>query len=167
MPRMGSAIYAAHMDSVLKLASRDEGVSRPQLMEELGVSRPVANVLIEKCALALDRKEGRTEFFKVNGTDVPVIEAPEVKQSTPEPTPELPPEVKEVAVPTTSATGEPDILDRIAELDAQIIDTRNTLRDAAKKAGTALGEWMTNEAMVDAMRQRLTRLAVERVSINP
>ena len=175
MPRMGSAIYAAHMTSVLKLAAREGGVSRPQLIEELSVSRPVVNALIEKFALVLDRKEGRTEFFKTNGdvtaevldeaTSAPVVEAPEVKQSAP--APELPPEVKEAAIPDTDDTGEPDILDCIADLDAQIMDTRNTLRDAAKKSGEALAEWATQSAMVDALRKRLADLAVDRMKLSP
>jgi len=179
MPKMGSAIYAAHMGNVLKLASRAEGVSRPQLMKELNVSRPVANGLIEKCKLTLHRKEGRTEFFITDAdVDESVPETPEQAEirkeahkeakeaSAKQSKPELPPEVKAVAEPQSDDTGEPDILAQIAELDAQVMDARTTLHAAAEKAGEALGVWATQSAMVDALRKRLADLAVERMKLS-
>lgn len=158
MPRLGADIYAAHMDNVLKLARRSEGVTRPQIIEKLNVTRAVANGLIKKAGLELARKDGRTEYFAAptNGTA-----EPEVKQSRPS-------AVVETATPTSTDSGgsEDDLLSQIAELDAQIVDTRNTLRDAAEKAGKALGEWATHQALVDALRQRMQELAVKRMTLS-
>jgi len=154
MPRMSTAIYAAHQDNVLKLAQREGGVSRIQIVDELNVTRAIACGLIEKIGLVVERKEGRTEFF-VPGEPKPVS----VKQS---PAP-LPPEVDATVVPDTDDTGG-DQVDLIAELDAQILDTRNTLHNAADKAGKALGEWATHSALVDALRERLSDLAVKRMA---
>lgn len=149
MPRMNAAIYAAHMDNTLKLASREGGVSRTQLIDDLNVTRAVANKLITDSGLAVSRKEGRTEFF--------ASEKVEVKQSTPE-------VVKASTVPqSTDAVTEPE--DSLAELDAQIVDTRNALSQAAAKAGKALGEWATHQALVDALRERMTDLATKRMNI--
>jgi len=156
MPRMDAAIYAAHMDNVLKLAQREGGVSRPQLISELNVTRSVASALIDKCGLALDHKDGRTEYF----TPTPVAAGPQVKQSTP-------PAVKAVATPESDDTGEVDPLEGIAALDAQILETRASLRGAAVKSGKALMEWGTQQAIVDAMRVRLSELVVERFRASP
>ena len=158
MPRMDAAIYAAHLDSVLKLASRDGGVSRPQIINELNVTRVIAGGLIDKAGLTLDRKEGRTEYFKqTNGAATPeaVPEPVVAKQSKPA--------VQAVAVPeSTDALAAEE--DDVAELDAQIMDTRTALREAAAKAGKALGTWATHQALVDALRERMTDLAVKRMN---
>jgi hypothetical protein len=154
---MDAAIYAAHLDSVLKLASREGGVSRPQIINELNVTRVVAGGLIEKAGLTLVRKEGRTEYFKQsNGAAAPKAEPEPVaaKQSKP---------AQAVAVPeSTDALVEDE--DVVAELDAQIMDTRSALREAAAKAGKALGQWATHQALVDALRERMTELAVKRMN---
>jgi len=165
MPRMDAAIYAAHMDSVLKLARREGGVSRPDLIRELQVSRPVADGLIKKCGLELDRKKGRTEYFSS-----PNVTGPDVKASTPaepvEPAP-IPPEVKKVAVPVTDEIEPEELdLDVLADLDAKIIDTRNTIHKHAASAGKALGEWATQSSLVDVMKARLTTLLEERVKLS-
>lgn len=157
MPRMDAAIYAAHMDNVLKLARREGGVSRPQIIEELNITRAVANGLIEKADLVLDRKEGRTEYFTAP-TNGMAPAKPAVKQSKPA-------AAAEVAKPTSSASTEID-LDELQALDEQIVDTRNTLREAAAKAGKALGEWATHQALVDALRVQLQELATKRMSLS-
>jgi hypothetical protein len=143
MPRMDAAIYAAHIDNVLKLAKREGGVSKPQIISELNVTRAVASGLVEKAGLTLDRKEGRTEYFAASENGTPVAPAP--KQSK------------------APAVAEPTSDDLIAELDAQIVDTRGALREAAAKAGKALGEWATHSALVDALRERMTSLASQRM----
>ena len=151
MPRLGEAVYAAHLDNVLKLAKQEGGVSRPEIIEKLNVTRAMANGLIEKAELALDRKEGRTEYFvapSTNGNGTTKLETPEVKETT---------------VPKSDATGESDD-DTIAELDAQIVDTRQALRSAAEKAGKALGDYATHQALVDALRERMTELAKKRMA---
>lgn len=162
MPRLDTAIYAAHMDYVLKLARRSEGVSRPEIISELNVTRAVANGLIEKAALELDRKDGRTEYFKApDGDPLTPATKVEVKQSRPA-------AVVDAAVVVGSNTEVPADVDdaRLAELDAQIVDTRNTLRDAAVQAGRALGEWATHQALVDSLRQRMTDLATARMRLS-
>lgn len=160
--RMSDAIFAAHVDNVLKLAQREGGVSRPQIISELNVSRTVASSLIEKAGLTKAKRregQGRTDYFVANGTAEP--EPTATKQSRPD----LPP-VKAVAVPASADTGlEPEDVS-VADLDAEIIDTRNTLREAAAKAGKALGEWATHQALVDSLRERLTTLATKRMNVS-
>lgn len=156
MPRMSAAVYAAHVDNLLKLARKRGRVSRPEVADELNVSRAVASTIIEKAGLKQVGNKGRTEYFAVDETAPEPVVA--VKQSKP-----LPP-VKAVAVPVSDDTGlEPDDVD-VAELDAQIVDTRNALREAASKAGKALGDWATHQALVDALRERMTDLATKRMN---
>lgn len=155
MPRMKADIYAAHVDNALKLAARQGGVSRPQLINELNITRGTANKIIDEAGLALDRTVKRVQFFVPNG-DKPV----EAKQSRPT----LVPPVQAVTVPTSEDSKEPDD-DTIEDLDLDIVDTRNALREAAKKAGKALGDWATHQALVDALRERLAALASKRMSI--
>ena len=171
MPRMSNAVYASHINNVLKLAQREGGVSRPQIVSELGVSSPFANKLILVAALSVDRKEGRTQFFKP-GDQVPTATDPspvKVKQSRPE----LPPEVKEAAVPESDATGDEaadeaadeDALDEeIADIDAEIADTKQALRDAAVALGKAAGLWAMQDAAVEALRLRMTGLITKRMN---
>jgi len=158
MPKLDGAIYAAHMDNVLKLARRKGGVSKPQLIEELNVTRSIASGLIERAGLQEDEslRAGRTQFF-VEGDDAPEPEVKAVKQSV------AAPEVKAVAVPVSDSTGNPEEVDTLADLDAQIVDTRTTLREAAAKAGKALGDWATHQALVDALRERMTELVAKRL----
>jgi hypothetical protein len=149
---MNAAIYAAHMDSVLKLAAQEGGVSRPQIIKELNVTRAVASGLIDKCGLEkVEPQKGRTEYFAA---------AVSVKQSRPA-------AVQAVAVPEAVAPTAPDTVDVIAALDAQIMETRASLRDAAAKAGKALGEWGTQQAIVDALRTQMTEQIAERMRASP
>lgn len=153
MPRIATSIYAAHQDNLLKLAAKKGGISRREIADALNVSPAVAGGLIKKCELELDHKEGRTEFFKVvNGASVEP--EPEVKAADPE--------VKAVAVAGPDIKEEDD--DDIADLDAEIVDTRNALKEAAAKAGKALGDWATHQSLVDALRVRMTALAVRRMN---
>lgn len=169
MPRMTQAIYATHMDSVLKLAAAKGGVSRNQIVNDLNVTYSIAAALIGKCELTAGTKVGRTQFYVTNGApkvepsggedeDNAKPEAVAVKRSR------APAAVKAATVPknTSAAADAPD--DSVAELDAQIIDTRQTLRAAAAKAGKALGEWATHQALVDALRERMTDLATRRMN---
>jgi len=164
MPRIATSIYAAHLDNVLKLAAKVGGVSRGEIADALNVSRAVAGGLIKKAELELDHKQGRTEFFKsTNGASVePEVKAvePEVKAVEPEVTEA---EVKAVAVADPKVVVEEEE-DDYAVLDAEIVDTRNALKEAATKAGKALGDWATHQALVDALRERMTGLAVKRMN---
>ncbi len=150
MPRMDSAIYAAHMDSVLKLARRAEGVSRPQLIDDLNVTRVVASKLIEECRLVLDRTEGRTEYFKAS--DATPAAAPAVTAAPPKNAVKQAqaPAAVAVATPTSDSTG----------------DDGDDGDDAADKVGKALGEWAANQALVDSLQTRMTKLASKRMSLS-
>jgi hypothetical protein len=167
---MAAHVYAAHQAEVLRLAELDGGVSRPIIIDKLGVSAPTATKLIERAGLEPGKKEGRVQFFSPpNGTtpepaDDDVVEPETATESEPEKA-ELPPEVKAAAVVTSPEVveGTDDDDDEIARLDAELLDTRNALRDAATKAGKALGEWLTHQAIVDAMRARMTTLVEQRL----
>jgi len=179
---MDSAIYAAHMDSVLKLARRAEGVSRPQLIDDLNVTRVVASKLIEECRLVLDRTEGRTEYFKAS--DATPAAAPAVTAAPPKNAVKQAqaPAAVAVATPTSDSTGDDgddgddddgvdgddgdDLVDRLATIDAELIDTRRALFAAADKVGKALGEWAANQALVDSLQTRMTKLASKRMSLS-
>jgi hypothetical protein len=87
-----------------------------------------------------------------------VVEEVVVKQSR------APTAVKAATVPKNTSTVTEDQDDLVSELDAQIIDTRQALREAAAKAGKALGEWATHQALVDALRERMTDLATRRMN---
>lgn len=157
MPRIATSIYAAHQANVLKLAAKAGGISRRQIADALNVSTAVAGGLVKKCELELDHKEGRTEFFK-NTNGASVEPEPEVKAVEPEA-----PEVKAVAVAGPDIKDD-DEDDDIATLDAEIVDTRNALKEAAAKAGKALGDWATHQSLVDALRERMTDLAQRRMN---
>lgn len=171
MPRLAADLYASYHDSVLKLAAKPGGVSRPQIMEALNVSRSVADTMIEKCDLQVERREGRTEFFVPPGAaPPPPAPAPDVAPAAEKDEKLLPPEVEEAGVV------EPNPLDRlaavvevndeaIAAIDHEIADARTALRQAAEKAGKLMGEWATQQALVDALRERLQALAVRRMAL--
>ena len=154
MPRMGPEIYAAHMDNVMKLAKQDGGVSKPQLMKELNVTRAIATGLIDKCGLVRGEKKGKTEFFV----------APETKQKVGEPS--LPPEVEEAASPVSDDTGNPkSVDDQVQELDQEIFETLDALRAASEKCGKHMAAWSSQLALVEAGRQRMTELTVRRARL--
>lgn len=157
MPRIATTIYAAHIANVLKLAAKDGGISRAEIADELNVSRAVAGGLIKNGKLELDRKQGRTEYFKApsNGASVE-------PEATAQP-PELPEAVTGTAIAGDDIKDE-DPEDETAQLDAEIVDTRNALKEAAAKAGKALGDWATHQALVDALRERMTSLATRRMN---
>jgi hypothetical protein len=160
MPRLAAHVYAAHQANVLKLAAQEGGVSRTQIAEALNITRAVADSIIKRAGLLPAGKKGRTQFFKSpNGTSPkPATDAPE-----PEAPKTLPPEVKAAVVAPSPEVTEVD-LDEVAQLDEEIIDTRNALRAEAAKAGKALGEWATHQALVDALRDRMTELAKRRMN---
>lgn len=163
MPRMSAAVYAAHIDNLLKFArSQEGGVSRADVASELNVSLAVASTVIEKAGLVEAGKKGKAVLYSIgDGAEAPAPKKQEAKQSKPE----LAPEVEAVATPESSDTGDFD-QEEVASIDAQIIDTRNALRAAGEKAGKALQEWATHQALFDAMQKRLTELAVEKMRLS-
>lgn len=222
MPRLAEGIFAAHYDSAVKLAAAPGGVSRPDLIKKLGVTRLVAEKIIEKAGLVVGGKEGRTEFFVppdsnlvgaatsaapspavvvepvatssegltgivVTSSPPPVvIPAPvkgkggrprKVKVEEPAPVvaavttpvPEVvaspvasvaPPAVTSPTV-TETATEE----DNVGAIDADIIDVRKALADACQKAGKAMFEWATHQALADSLQEKLRVLIGKRLSM--
>lgn len=157
MPRLAAAVYAAHQDNLLKLAAKDGGVSRQEIADALHISKAVASGLIKRCDLVRDHKKGKTEYFKTFKTNGASVEP----ETAPADKPADLPEVEAVAVAGPEIVDDEE--DIIATLDAEIVDTRNALHSAASKAGKALGEWATHQALVDALRERMTGLAVKRM----
>lgn len=65
------AVYAQYYNSVVQLAQKTDadgrvGVSRPELIHALGISRTVADALIARCKLRRSRTEGKTEFYSLS-----------------------------------------------------------------------------------------------------
>jgi len=82
MPRLSEAAYAQHYDSVITMAKRKGGVSRPEIMELLAVSRVMADSLIDRCKLRKSkRKVGRTEFFHTSRGTKGVLAAVNTNES--------------------------------------------------------------------------------------
>jgi hypothetical protein len=156
MPRLATSIYAAHQASVLKMAAKEGGISRGEIADALNVSKSIATNIIKKCGLELDHKDGRTEYFKPSDGDASddTSDAPET---------ELPPAVKSAAVAGPEIIAEDDD-DIIAELDAEIVDTRNTLKDVAARCGKHLGAWAADQSLVDVLRKRLADLVDRRMN---
>lgn len=164
MPRFTEAAYAAHVDNLLKLARKKGEVSQSEVAKELNVSRPVAGTIIKRAGLTETEKKGRTQFYGIDGDESETPQEPvSVKQSKTA----LPPEVKAAAVPVSADTGDDDDVDaELADIDAQIADTRNAMRAAAEKAGKALSDWATHQALVDALRERMTELASRKMKLS-
>ena len=131
MPRVAEGLYAQYYNSVLRLAARPTGVSRPELMDKLGMSRIIADRVIEKAGLVPAAVIGRTEFFKApDGVEAAVIVHPTPpKQKKARGTP--------VQVPPPPPTPEkPDVVgEEIQGLDKQIVEVRKMIAaDCAEKA---------------------------------
>jgi len=152
MPKVIEEINQNYMEIVMSLADQPEGISRPQIANELNVTKSVAIGLIKKCGLVHSRTKGTTKFYTKKGATKVPFEAPEA--------------VKAATIPKTNTEkveNEPTE-DVISELDAQILDTRQALHGAAAKAGKALGDWATHSALVDALRERMQDLATRRMN---
>jgi len=166
MPKTPKDIYNTYMKAVNELAERPSGVSKAQLIAQLNVTKAIAKGLIEACKLTLSHKQGRTHFYRkqtdADTNTIPIeITKPEVINAKPD-------VVIAATIPKTTNTkteDEDETIDNIiSELDAQIIDTRQALRGAAAKAGKALGEWATHQALVDCLRERMQDLATKRMN---
>lgn len=85
MPRLTPEMYDAQNQTVLNLASRPGiGVSRNEIMNSIGCSRPRAEKLVKTLNLVLIREDGRTDYFGPPGsTPLPVTNVIEVLPSEP------------------------------------------------------------------------------------
>jgi hypothetical protein len=203
MPRLAEGIFAAHYDSAVKLAARPGGVSRPDLIKNLNISRVIADKIIEKAGLVVGAKDGRTEFFvPPDGGAAPLAPAVEVtpittsteglvgvvvtsppppvvvpapvkgkggrpkKAKAEEPAAAPPPAPAQVAAtpaPVAAPTTETPVEEE-EDTGAQIAETRKLLADACQKAGRAMGEWATHQAMADALQEKLKNLVAKMIS---
>jgi hypothetical protein len=160
MPRLAAHVYAAHQASVLKLLTKSkEGLSKGEMADALNISASTVATIIKKAGLVEAGKKGKSDLYTApsNG-DAPELETPE--------TVELPPEVKAAAVansPEAINDDEPNLA-LISRLDEELVDTRNALKDAAAKMGKAAGEWAAHQALVDALQERMTKLATQRMN---
>src|ERR1051326_1107277 len=79
-------IYQQYYTNVVKLAQRDGGVSRPELIHALGISRTMADGLIARCKLRHSGTKGKTEFFSVTKGSNKVLDQaggePDTKETT-------------------------------------------------------------------------------------
>lgn len=117
MPRIAENVFTQYYNSAVKLASRPNGVSRPELME-LGMSRIVADKVIERAGLDKTGKIGRTDFFKLpEGADAAVVVHPTATGKK-----------KSKGTPVTVPPTEPDeVGEEIQNLDKQIVEVRKLI----------------------------------------
>jgi hypothetical protein len=126
MPRIAEGLYAQYYDSVLKLAKRETGVSRPELMDKLGMSRIIADRVIEKVGLKPVAVVGRTEFFKTPDTIPPAVIVHSTATSKPK---------KGKGTPVSAPEPPDSVGEEIQGLDKQIVEVRKMIAaDCAEKA---------------------------------
>lgn len=180
MPRLATSLIATYREQVLKLAAMEGGVSRPQVMESLGVSRPIADSIISKCDLQLARRDGRTEYFVPAGktavkhqpAPTPPDDAPNDEEENDHIAPDgLPPEVEVAVVVEHNALDKlADVVETddqvLASVDAEITKTRQLLKDTAMMAGRAMGEWLTHQSTVESLREKMQELVTRRLSLS-
>jgi len=85
MPKIADSVYEQYYTAILAQATRDGGVSRKEIMDEIKVSRILADSLIDRLKLKKIRTEGRTEYFgPTKGTTKIAEEAGVAASSVPE-----------------------------------------------------------------------------------
>jgi len=171
MPKLADAILAQHYDSVIKLAAKNGGVSRMELMSGLGVSRIVADKLIDHAKLVPGVKVGRTEFFKapLDKTDLPPadhVDAPKLpdgatagvlvddskKAPLPPPVAAEPEPVVAAATPPLADEDKPE--DAAAEIDDQIVKVKELISGDCANAAKAHERLVLHQAMLSALLSR-------------
>jgi len=80
-------VYAQYFNSVIQMARREGGVSRPELIHALGISRTLADGLIARCKLRRSRTDGKTEFFSVSRGTQKVADTKETNMTDATPNP--------------------------------------------------------------------------------
>lgn len=138
MPRVAPNIFAQYYDSAIKLASRETGVSRPELMKKLDITRLMADRVIEQAGLKPVAKVGRTEFFKTPAELPPGVQAAVTvnnaaptkgkrKAAAAQQPAATPVTVPPPAVQPTPAPAEDTVAEEIQSLDKQIVEVRKLL----------------------------------------
>lgn len=182
MPGVVEGIYAQYHDSVIKMAKKPGGVSRPEIMKGLSVTRPAADKLIDECRLKRARTEGRTNFFtptkatsKVQGSeledqnpgeDVSMIDQPTQDQAdqalltalvTDDPAPQQ-------AKPKNRLPTEPPVKSAV-DLDTEIKAIRSAIGEAEEKAKNAHTTFVVQQAHANALGTKLQRVLEARLSL--
>jgi len=176
MPKLADAILAQHYDSVIKLAAKNGGVSRMELMSGLGVTRIVADKLIEHAKLVPGPKVGRTEFFKVAAnSDAPATPTPTLpdgatagvliddsnkpKLATPAPVAVVaadpPVDPKTPPLDDDDKVEESDVA---AEIDEQIVAVKKLVATDCAELGKAHERLVLHQAMLTALLTRRVAL---------
>lgn len=126
--RVADTTYAQYFDSAIRLASRPTGVSRPELLKSLGVSRIIADRIIEKTGLKKVATVGRTDFFKTpelpEGAQAAVVVHPTATSPSKK--------AKSKGTPVTVPPVQPEppkdeVAEEIQSLDKQIVEVRKLL----------------------------------------
>lgn len=195
MPGVVEGIYAQYYDSVIKLARRPSGVSRPELMRSLAVSRPIADRLIDECHLRRAKTEGRTDFFKPTKATNKVLDSEPnngghndgkdaetmIDQSgtgASAPMPATTPEQQALLSAMVSEDPAPQGKNRvpfepapaqdqarIAELDAQIKQIRAAITESTTKAQQAHQTVVVQTAHANALGTKLQRVLEARLAL--
>lgn len=172
MPRLSEAAYAQHYPCVVKLAKRKGGVSRPEIMKELSLSRVMADSLIDRCKLRKSkRKVGRTEFFHTSrGTSAILEEA--VNASPEKPAAKAAKKAKAAQKNGTPKAAKikadkPKVASKPSDKSADVAPIsyfEKTIKEMADRAGRGLSEFIIcrakAEAAGDALRQSLQSTSV-------
>ncbi len=183
MPRLSEAAYAQHYPCVVKLAKRKGGVSRPEIMEELSISRVMADTLIDRCKLRKSRRKvGRLEFFhtsrgtsavlegtngKTDDADNPAdnsaekADAKPAKKASAEKS-EKAPKVKKTKAPIKKKTRKPS---GKTKTDANATDIEKLIEEMSSRAGRGLSEFLIYRAKAEQLGDEL--LAMMRKSTAP
>lgn len=149
MPRIAENLFTQYYNSAVKLAARPNGVSRPELME-LGMSRIVADKVIESAGLNKTNKIGRTDFFKLpDGAQAAVIvHSGATGKKKPKGTP--------VTVPPAPPSPEPtdEVGEEIQSLDKQIMEVRKLIAADFGEMAKLQTRMAGHQAMLTALISR-------------
>jgi hypothetical protein len=137
MPRIAENIFTQYFNSAVKMAARPTGVSRPELMG-LGMSRIVADKVIESAGLEQITTVGRTDFFKMpDGIQAAVFVHPTATGK------------KRKEAPPVSAPD--DISEEIQGLDKQIVEVRKLIAADCAEIAKIQARMIGHQSMLTAL----------------
>lgn len=194
MPGIAEGIYAQYYDSVIKMSKRPGGVSRPEIMKGLAVTRPAADRLIDECHLKRSRTEGRTNFFKPTKATDKVLDGTEsgnpseatdigedkdhMDQHTPgeqallnalvsdDPLPQGQTQQALAPVNRVATLTVPAATAKTAEqLDTEIKALKSAIDSAEEKASNGHKTYVVQQAHANALGQKLQRVLSERLAL--
>jgi len=79
MPRVSEKTLEKQKATILKMASRKDGVTLPEITDKLGISRPYADKLVKEIGLASSEKDGRANVYRPSGDSSDQIRLTESK----------------------------------------------------------------------------------------